>query len=328
MTDRRLRSGAGYDRHVQIRSTVNQSPLNKSPPSDAAERRACLEGSLWIVAAVLLWSSSSLFVKSTTFDDWPTESRGFLLAFWRALFAGALLLPAVKHPRWDPRLVPMTFCFALMNATFLLSMSMTTAANTIWLQSTAPFWVFLFGVLWLREPVLRANVAALAFGLCGTGVIVVAEFADEAHVGVIAGLVSGLAYAVVVICLRILRTANGAWLIALNHLVAAAALAPYVLVTGVWPSGRQLAVLAAFGLFQMGLPYVFFARGLRTMRTQEAALIGLLEPFLVPVWAFLVAGEVPASWTFAGAALILTGLMVRMTYALYVIRSRSRTKSK
>ena len=63
-------------------------------------------GRLCIVAAALLWSTNGLFVKSHVFDDWPPDRRGTLLAFYRALFAGVLLLPFVRKPRWDARLVP------------------------------------------------------------------------------------------------------------------------------------------------------------------------------------------------------------------------------
>lgn len=261
---------------------------------------------------MLLWSTSGLFAKAPLFDTWSTDVRGPLLAFWRALFAGLLLVPAIRTPRWDLRLIPMTACFAIMNVTFLTAMSLTTAANTIWLQSTAPLWVFVFAVLFLGEPVRRGNVLALAVGLVGIGVILCFEIQDQSFTGVIVGLASGLGYSGVVIFLRQLRQQNGPWLVVLNHLVAALFLLPYVIYTNEWPTAKQLLVLAAFGFFQMGLPYVLFARGLRYLGSQEASLIGLIEPLLVPIWVFLSIGELPATWTLAGGAFILLGLVIRV----------------
>ena len=107
--------------------------------------RAC------IVLAALLWSTNGLFVKSHVFDDWSQDVRGTLLAFWRAFFAGMLLLPAVRRLRCDWRLVPMALAFTAMNVTFLQSMTLTTAANAIWLQSTAPLWVFFFSLTLYRD---------------------------------------------------------------------------------------------------------------------------------------------------------------------------------
>lgn len=264
-----------------------------------------------ILAAALLWSSSALFAKAPLFDDWPLESRGIVLAFWRALFAGALLVPAVRQPRFRWPMLPMVVCFALMNATYLTAMTLTTAANAIWLQSTAPLWIFLAGALLGAEAFNRRDLVPLACGLLGLGVILSFEIHGQARTGIACGLASGICYAAVVLSIRLLRSENSAWLVAINHLFAACALFGFVVYYDIWPSPVQVIVLAAFGLFQMGLPYLLFARGLRKVTSQEASLISLLEPVLVPVWAFLAWGEQPATWTMAGAGLILIGLIIR-----------------
>ena len=56
---------------------------------------------------------------------------GALLAFWLAAFAGLLLLPGVRRPQWDVKLVPLCIVFAVMNVTYLYAMTLTTAANAI-----------------------------------------------------------------------------------------------------------------------------------------------------------------------------------------------------
>jgi drug/metabolite transporter (DMT)-like permease len=101
------------------------------------------------------------------------------------------------------------------------------------------------------------------------------------------------------------------WLVVIVHLATAALLLPYVVWTGVRPTLGQLPVLVAFGVLQMGLPYLCFARGLRTIGSQEATAIGLLEPLLLPVWVYLAWNQAPDWWTVIGASLILTGLLIR-----------------
>ncbi|MEX0711414.1 MAG: DMT family transporter [Pirellulales bacterium] len=270
-------------------------------------------GRLLILAATLLWSTNGLFAKSPTFDSWPLEARGTMLAFWRAAFAGLLILPAVRRPRWDARLVPMTIAFTAMNVCFLKSMTMTTAANAIWLQSTAPLWVFVCGLLFWRSSLDRRDAVPLACGLAGVATILYFELDPAAfgtqQAGVLYGLASGVFYAGVVMFLRALSKHNSAWLVALNHLVAAAVLIPLGFAHQI--TGMQFLVLAAFGLVQMGLPYLLFARGLRAVSSQEGALIGLTEPVMSPLWVFLAHGEQPAWWTLLGGALILAGLLAR-----------------
>jgi drug/metabolite transporter (DMT)-like permease len=278
-------------------------------------------GRIYVLLAALLWSTNGLFVKSHVFDDWPIDERGTLLAFYRALFAGALLLPAVRKPRWDVRLVPMALAFTAMNATFLQSMTLTTAANAIWLQSTAPLWVFLFGLTLYRDVRDPRDLVPLAFGLAGAATILTFELRassldSPAGAGVVLGLLSGICYATVVVSMRALRGQSGTFLVALNHLTAAAILAPYAIYLAQPVSARQFAVLAAFGFFQMGVPYLLFAHGLREVSGQEGAAIALLEPVLVPIWVLLLpGGEWPAPWTIAGGALILAGLLTRYARA-------------
>lgn len=285
----------------------------------AVDQRA-LGGQLLVALAAIMWSSSGLFAKATLFEDWPLESRGMLLAFWRAAFAGVLLLPAVRRPQWDARLVPLCIAFIVMNVMYLSAMTLTTAANAIWLQSTAPWWVLLVGVLVFGEPFPRSERAPLAIGGVGMAIILWFEVQGQDLPGVLCGLVSGVAYAGVVLSLRSLRGLDAVWIVVVAHLVTAAAILPYMLYLDIWPTGTQLPVLAGFGFFQMALPYVLFARGLRSITSQEATVIGLLEPVLLPLWVYLAWDEVPAPWTLVGGGLILAGLILR--YGVPLLRNR------
>jgi DME family drug/metabolite transporter len=276
---------------------------------------------LLLVMAAVMWSTSGFFAKAPIFDNWPIvvdgyAVRGPMLAFWRALFASVVLLPLIKRPRWTPRLIPTVLIFAAMNITYLSAMTQTTAANAIWLQNTAPAWVFLASVCWLREKIHRGDVILLVFAVMGVGLILSFELQGQSLAGVIYGLLGGLTYAGVVLSLRWLRDEDPAWLIALNHMVTAAILLPYVALQGTWPTVDQTCFLCAFGMLQMGIPYWLFARAVQSVSSQEAAGIVLLEPLLVPIWVFLAwrhnpSYQAPAWWTIAGGGLILTGLLIR-----------------
>jgi len=286
-----------------------------TPPS-ADSARDAFRGRILVLLAGVLWSTSGLFAKSPFFDDWPAESRGLVLACWRALFAGLLMLPLVRRPKWTPRLVPSALSFAVMTVTFLSSMVLTTAANTIWLQHTAPAWVFLMGLVLLGERAARRDLVLLIFALSGVGLILAFEIRGQSPLGVALALLSGLTYAGVVVSLRAMRDADNAWVVAVNQLATFALLLPVVAWIGVWPTPGQLVVLACFGIFQMGLPYLLFARALRSIPGHEASVIVLIEPILVPVWVFLAWRHTPtysppAWWTLLGGGLILGGLLLR-----------------
>ncbi|MDZ4779693.1 MAG: EamA family transporter [Planctomycetia bacterium] len=272
-------------------------------------------GRPWVVAAAVLWSTSGLFVKSTMFLDWSSDVRGVRLAFWRALFAGLLLIPAVRRPRLRWLMLPMVFCFAGMNMSYLSAMTLGTAANAIWLQYTAPLWVMIYGTLVLKEPFTRRNAVSAVFLILGLLTILLPELGGQNPVGVVLALVAGGFYAAVVLFLRTMRDEDGPWLVVLNHLGAAMIIAPFMFAHGfVWPSSPQFGILVLFGFFQMGLAYFCFSRGLRNVTGSEAAILGLVEPLLVPVWAYLVATELPGTTTALGAGLILLGLLYQVAF--------------
>jgi DME family drug/metabolite transporter len=282
-----------------------------SPASGAPSK---LTGRLLIVAAALMWSSAGFLAKAPPIVDveWCGESvRGTVLAFWRSLFAAAVLAPFIRRPRWSVKLVPMTLVFAAMNVLYLSAISMTTAANANWLQATAPVWVFLATIFWLRESVNPRDWILLLFGMVGVGTILVYESQGNDLAGVLCGLCSGVALAAVVVSLRQFRDHDAVFLIALNHGVTALVLAPIVVWWDIWPAAPQLPYLIGLGVVQMGIPYVMFARGLRAVTGHEASGIILLEPVLMPIWVYLAWSEAPAWWTLFGGAMILAGLALR-----------------
>ncbi len=241
------------------------------------------------------------------------------IAFFRIFFAGLFFLPWLRRGdlTFAPVMLPMVATFAAMNGLFISAMAYGTSANAIWLQYTAPFWVALFAMVFLKEPADRRTTHVLMVGLLGVGVILVGSWwrGPVEQLPVIGmALGSGITYAGVLICLRAARAHSSAWLTSLNHVGGALLLLPWI-----WgvplPTPGQLAFLALFGIVQMALPYWLMARSLRTLSSQEAGLIVLLEPILNPIWAWLLVPEreLPRIETWLGAGLILAGLIWRYT---------------
>jgi DME family drug/metabolite transporter len=282
-----------------------------SPAQSAVTR-----GRLCIALAALLWSTSGAFTKVLTLDTAlglnTPKIEPLQIAFYRTLFAGLVLLPMLRRGdvSFRPLMLVMAGCFAIMNATFVSALALGTAANAILLQYTGPMWMYLASVWWLREPPDQRSFAALLIGVLGIGIIVWGG-REEAQLDVIAiALVSGLTYAGVIVCLRVLRDASSRWLIVLNHLASALVLVPLI-----WnqplPTLGQLCVLFVYGAGQMALPYWLMARSLKAVSPQEAGTISLLEPLLNPLWAYLISGEQPSVYTLGGGVFILGALAWR-----------------
>lgn len=295
-----------------------------------ARARACL------ILAAVLWSLGSVFMRILREPlglglDSPTLSP-LQIAFYRGLFGGLAILAVVRRDQMHvrPAMLVMVIAFSAMSALYLSALGLGAAANAIFLQNTAPVWVYLFAVLILGEAADRRGIEVVVLAALGAVVIVAGGWPrnlppDEKRHAVLVlfmGLGSGLVYAVVVLFLRVLREQSTAWIVALNLLGTAATLALFIVLSDgssafiSWvaaPSIRQLLVLAVFGALQMALAYWLFARGLRTVSPQEAAIITLIEPLLNPVWAYLITPEkdAPTAPMILGGGLILLALVWR-----------------
>lgn len=290
---------------------------------------------LLLIAAVL-WSLGSFFMRllsePTVLALDEPRLTPLQIAFFRGLFAGLVLLPLVRprDVRVSPVMLGMVATFGLMSGLYLSALGLGSAANAIFLQNTAPVWVYLIGVYLLREPADRRSWRSILVGMLGAAVIVVGnwprgldpdEQRRQAEILLMA-TGSGVTYAGVMLFLRALRQESTAWLTVLNLIGSATVIGGFVLVrlgsAEAWqwvttPTPRQLGFLAVFGAVQMATPYWLFTRGLRTVGPQEAGLITLLEPVLNPVWAYLIAPdrETPTPWTVLGGSLLLVALAWR-----------------
>lgn len=280
---------------------------------DDIDRGKLLRARLLVLLASVLWSLSGLFIKSPPFQAIPETDRGLILACYRALFAGLFLLPLVRfrHMRWRPGLIPLIVAFAAMNLLFVTAMTKTSAAAAIFLQNTSVVWAMLFGFVLLNERIERGSVLSILIVLIGIVSIVAGDWAGENFTGNLIALTSGVSYALVVIFFRMLRDEHPAWLVALCLLTSAAIVAPWVMRMNVSLSGLQLFLLAALGVVQLGTPYVVFSHAVKTVNSQEAALLVLAEPILNPLWVWLFWGETVSLSTFVGCTLIIVGLLVR-----------------
>jgi len=286
----------------------------------ASSTQSQLTGRLLILAAAVLWSLSGLFIpllRNETFLGLNVpEVTPWHIAFFRVFFAGMALVPMLKPGMitWRPAMLLTATSFAVMNGLLMWAMSTGPTATAILLQYTAPMWLFLMSIVFLNEPADRRSLISVLIGVAGIGLIIIGGWQHGQVLIILLALGSGVAYALIVLGLRMLRTESPRWVTVLNHLAAAAAIFPVLAWNGmVMPAWPQLLCLFLFGVIQMSLPYVLMARGLRSVSAQEAGILTLLEPVLNGLWAYLIspAQQTPGVYTILGGAVILGALLWR-----------------
>lgn len=234
-----------------------------------------------------------------------------------AIVALLVLLPGARS-RWTGTSIGVGAAFAVTLVTFVTATKLTTAANAILLQSTAPLYLLLLGPWLLGEP-LRRNDLPLAglFGL-GLAILVVGgapaqATAPQPDAGNVLGAVSGLTWAAALAGLRWTAgdpRASGAALVAGNAIVVVACAGFALPVADA--SARDWAVIVYLGVVQVALAYVCLSAGMRGVSAFEASLLILLEPVLNPVFTWLVHGERMGGAAVVGGTIVIGATAARI----------------
>jgi drug/metabolite transporter (DMT)-like permease len=303
-----------------------------------ADRR--LTGVLLAMGAALTWSSAGVGIKLLPLG--PLTIAGFRSLFalpillfallWRGKAARSLTLYrfALRQPAvWGAALA-----YALCVTLFVCATKLTTAANAILLQYSAPIFVALLSWPLLGERVRGIDWLAVLGCLAGVGWCFADQLSVTGGVGNLIALGSGLAFGMLPLLLRRqLRQsataaptgeeADYARYLSLFSLVLGNALSALValpwMISGLPHSGTAWLGLGLLGTVQIGAAYLLYAAAVRRLRAIECLLATTLEPILNPVWVALWAHERPGTATLLGGGVILLTVVV---HGLLVSRSK------
>ena len=257
-----------------------------------------LRSRLYLLAAAVLWSTAGAAVKLSSLSAWQ-------LASGRSLIAALVLALAIPSGRKLPsrRGLLAALAYAATVVSFIIANKLTTSANAIFLQDTAPLYVLLLSPLVLRERPSRGELAAVPVFLLGLSLFFLDQLNPGQLWGNVIALGSGVAFALCILGLRAVGEEGSSVLVWGNLIAGFSVLLPAL--GGPSPTALDLGLLVFLGVFQLGLAYTLFQRGLRETPAVEASLLILLEPVLNPVWTFLFTGERPGPWALVGGAIIL-----------------------
>lgn len=273
------------------------------------ERDGGLKARLAILGAAVLFSSGGAAIKATALTGWQVACLRSAVAAVAVL----VMLPAARTG-WGVMPVVVGVGYAATMILFVLANKLTTAANTIYLQATAPIYLVLIGPWLLKEPLRRRDLVFMGALAVGLGFFFVGTepgtlTAPDPATGNLLAVLSGLCWALAVAGLRWMGKrggtagGSGAAVVAGNVIASLVCLPMALPIAHV--SAQDAAVISFLGIFQIGLAYVLLTRGLERVGAFEASLLLLGEPVLNPLWAWLVHGERPRSWSLVGGAVIV-----------------------
>ena len=266
--------------------------------NSVSERRKAI---LFLVIAAILWSTSGLFVKIL---DWQPIS---ILA-GRSLFASIVFLIYLRRipTRFSFWQLLAAAMFILTQFLFITSTKLTTAANAIFLQYTGPIYVVLLAFWFLREKPSRTDWLSMLVIFLGLTLFFGDKLSTEGFYGNLLAILSGVTGAIMMVSFRAQKNGNPAESNLIAFLVTAIFGFPFVL-KETWTLSSW-SILAFLGIFQIGLAFIFFTKGIKHIPALEANLIGTLEPVLNPIWVFLFYGESMGLFALIGGLIVLVGV--------------------
>lgn len=273
-------------------------------------------GRLELLATAALFSTGGAAIKATTLTGWQVACFRSGIAATAVL----LLVPAARR-QWGCRPAAVGVAYAATMVLFVTANKLTTAANTIFLQYTAPLYLLLIGPFLLKERVRRADVLLMAVLAAGVGLFFTAQqpasaTAPDPFRGDLIALASGATWALTIAGLRWLESRGsgreaGMATVAMGNVIAFVVCLPMAMPVD-QAEVVDWVVLGYLGVFQIGLAYVLLTRAVGKVPALEASLLLLIEPAINPAWAWLIHGEQPASRALFGAALILAATVARV----------------
>ena len=275
----------------------------------ASAKQQRMSGQLAVLAAAFFYSTSGLFIKLL---DWHpvviTGTRSFLAAL--VLLAARLISPPPKDRKNPP--VPFWasgFVYAFTLFTYVIANKLTTAANVILLQYSAPIWAALLGWALIKEKPKWEHWVTLVFVAGGLLLFFRDSLASGAFTGNALAIISGILLGAHYVLLRMMKDGNPRDALLLAHTITGVLSIPFIILYPPVLKVSTVVPIVYMGFIQMGLASLLISYGIKRTTAIQAMLTAILDPILSPVWVLLITGEKPSLMALAGGAIIITAVV-------------------
>lgn len=280
-------------------------------------------GYLKIITAILIWSSLGIFVRKAGLSTLNTVFYPavvalllqFLILSSTGQIRGALKNAGSINNLLILSLVP--FFFLANTLLFFFAFKHTTIANSVLTHYTAPIFVAMLAPVFLKEKIFRTTWVAIMLSSLGLWVMLGRpDFTQMLAVndintrGIIAGAFSGVAYAFIILTIRGISSKFSAlYIVFVQNLIVVLALFPFVL--GLENISQALPYLITMGILHSTVAPILYVDGLKSVKANEAAVLGYFEPVGAIILAFIFLKETPEPIALLGGGLIIfSGIMI------------------
>lgn len=260
-----------------------------------------------MLTCAALWSIAGIFIKLIPWN-------AFAISSIRSLVAGITLLVFIKYNHYriifNKHTLVSGLFMGLTYTSFVLANKLTTAANAIVLQFTAPLFIVVLSAVLFKKKIRRSDMIAVLCTMVGIAMF----FLDKLEGGYLAGnFVAILAGAFMACMYMSMGSAQGEErfsAILVGQIVAFLIGLPTVLTSHLTIDAAPILCIVILGVFQLGIPYILYAKASEYCPPLACCLLGAVEPLLNPVWVFLFDGEKPGLYALIGAVIVVASVTI------------------
>lgn len=259
---------------------------------------------IYIVIAATLLSTGGIILKYVDMNPMAIASS-------RGLISAIVVWLYLKKPNFTfskPQVIG-AFSYSMMVTGFIVANKLTTAKNAVVLQFTAPIWIVILGVWFLKEKAYWYDLVSIAVVSGGMILFFIDDVGGGTMIGNIVAMFSGLALAGATIGMRLQKEGSPVETTLLGHLMTVLIGLPFVFSASF--TTANIIGIFLLGAFQLGIAYILYATAVKYLTALEVILIMFLEPILNPIWVMLIHGETPSKFSLLGGTIVILTVAIR-----------------
>ena len=265
-------------------------------------------GQMALLLSAFLWSTSGLFIKMVPWHPVViTGTRSLISVVF--ILTVRLIAPPPKGVKNRPfPLWAGAFAYALTMLTFVIANKITTSANVIMLQYSAPVWAALIGWYLIKEKPHWEQWGAIVLVFGGLIIFLWDGLGSGALLGDGIAVLSGIVFGANSVFLRMMKDGNPSDSLLLSHVICAVVGIPFIILYPPSLSLSSVLPVLYMGTIQLGLASIIYAYGMKRISAVQAMLTAIIEPIFNPLWVLIVIGERPSLVALAGGTIIIAAV--------------------
>lgn len=261
---------------------------------------------LYMVMCALLWSTAGIFFKLLPWN-------AMAIAGLRSLISAGVYILFMRHQKISFVINKYSILSGIFLSAvfvfFIAANKMTTSANAIVLQYSAPIFIIIFSSLIFKQKFRKADILTVLFTLGGISLF----FFDELSGGYMAGnmlaILAGVFFGAMFVTTGRADDRSRSSGILLGHVITAVIGVPFAFIYPTPVTPTTVATILALGIFQLGIPYILYGMAARHCSSLACSLISAIEPLINPVWVFLFNGETPGFFALIGGTIVISSVV-------------------